>query len=144
MWARVRPFHDIKVWGGRFNKYWKKSCSREILVTITNVWSSLKDCVTCQENDIVCHPRATLSYTSGILPKSETNNSKFKKKWFWMFSVARSEGKKSKVSQMNIYLILSCSQKYRWLKFFILFLVYSQVWLIFPGMLATLATNRNS
>ncbi len=32
-WARVRPFHDVKVWGGRFNN----SFSIEILVTITSV-----------------------------------------------------------------------------------------------------------
>jgi hypothetical protein len=31
-----------------------------------------------KRNDIVCHPRATLSYTSGILPKSQTKNSKYK------------------------------------------------------------------
>jgi len=64
-----------------------------------------------QENDIVCHPRATLSYTSGILPKSETKNSKRNDSGGFQLPEVRK--KRSKVCQMNIYLILSCSQKYR-------------------------------
>ncbi len=80
------------------------------------------------------------------------------KKWFWRFSIVRSEGKKKGVKICQIHICgFHCVAKHIewWLNICILFLVYSQIWLnllrddcnfysIFRWMIATLATNRNS
>jgi hypothetical protein len=45
-WARARPFHDIKVWSGRFNALLKNSSSTDTFWSILQVlWLSLKDYV---------------------------------------------------------------------------------------------------
>jgi hypothetical protein len=56
-WARVRPFHGIKVWEPAMTIPWqihnflKKSCSTQILITTMDIWSSLEDYVIkCDEN----------------------------------------------------------------------------------------------
>jgi hypothetical protein len=37
IWARTRPFHDIKVWGGRFNDLKKKKLMLNIHILVTEL-----------------------------------------------------------------------------------------------------------
>jgi len=73
---------------------------------------------------------SSLFVTDEILPKGETTNSKFKKKWFCKFSVDKSEEKKSKNCHMHIFHFQLVAKNIKgWLKLCILLLVYSQIWL---------------
>jgi len=78
-----------------------------------------------------------------------------KMKWLWRFSIARSEGKNSKIFQISIFGFQCVAKDMEgWFKFDTSYMVYSHIWLnipkndchffyIFLLMIVTLAKKRN-
>lgn len=53
----MRPFHYIKVWGGRFNNLWTNSCLTDIR-SLWRVYDRHQKIMSCNMvKKIICHPR---------------------------------------------------------------------------------------